>query len=258
MQNYIDGSFENTTSLLTCSMGKHYLVKQHLTGKASQTSSLRQLSLMAAKPLRSGRDRLYWLSRNTTHAPSKSARGSSGASTPLSMRRGIQIHVPFSIAYNGPLMYYHFSGSTFIAASVKTIGHGRGFDPANPNTPRFIRSMQPGAATAVIPDVCHFQDWLVGIYEGAIITTTKPPITANWGYISNLTSPHDGSAIWADIVWVNGAKPTSGFIYRGCKVRRLLFASNNVFAPGTRWSDPGFLKETGPGVSYGFPAGYRD
>jgi hypothetical protein len=49
---------------------------------------------------------------------------------------------------------------------------------------------------------------------------------------------------------------TSGFIYLGCKFRRLLFVSNNVFAPGTTWSDPRFLKETGPGVSYEFPAGY--
>jgi hypothetical protein len=71
-----------------------------------------------------------------------------------------------------------------------------------------------------------------------------------------VSSPSDGSAIWADIVRVNGTKPTSGSIRRGCKVRRLMFAGNNVFAPGTSWSNPGFLKETASWDSYEFPAGY--
>jgi hypothetical protein len=204
---------------------------------------------------------LYWLSRNTTHAPLQiSPRQFRCLNSTIDATGDTYFNVPFSIAYNGPLMYCHFSASTFKRGANQSYWTWPGdSDPANPNTPRIqigVDATWSGNRLIIPRTFAHFQDWLAGIYEGAIIPTTKPPITANWGYISNLTSPGDGSAIWADIVWVNGVKPTSGFIYLGCKYRRLLFVSNNVFAPGTTWSDPGFLKETGPGVSYDFPAGY--
>jgi hypothetical protein len=267
VQNYIDGSFENCSiPLLTCSMGKHYLVKNCTLTVQSEPDKLSETIVFdGCKTARigGGTGFLYWLSRNTIHAPLQiSPRQFRCLNSTIDATGDSNFYVPFSIAYNGPLMYYHFSGSTFKRGVGQNYWTWPGdSDPANPNTPRIqigVNATWNGNRLIIPRTFAHFQDWLVGIYEGAIITTTKPPITANWGYISNLTSPGDGSAIWADIVWVNGAKPTSGFIYRGCKVRRLLFASNNVFAPGTRWSDPGFLKQTGPGVSYGFPAGYTD
>ena len=68
------------------------------------------------------------------------------------------------------------------------------------------------------------------------------------------TSPGDGTALWLwseSTAWVD-----LGSLYRGA-VPPLLFASPNVFAPGTTWSDPGFMKQTTTPfqANYGFPTG---
>jgi hypothetical protein len=82
----------------------------------------------------------------------------------------------------------------------------------------------------------------------------------SWGYVANLTSPGDGdgSAIWADIVWVVGAQPPSGNIYPNGRFSRLNFETSNVLVAPMSWNNPTFMKQTIPaklGSSYGFPTG---
>jgi hypothetical protein len=75
----------------------------------------------------------------------------------------------------------------------------------------------------------------------------------------NLTSPGDGSALWADVVWVAGTRPISGNIYPNGRFRRLNFEADNVFVAPMSWHDPSFMKQTIPpalGPSYGFPAAH--
>ena len=110
----------------------------------------------------------------------------------------------------------------------------------------------------IIPtSFANFEGWLTGVYEGMIINTASTPISANWGYVNVLSAPTDNSALWLDVVWVQGTKPTSGFIWRGGRYRRLLFASNNQLLSGTTWNDPAYMKQTTTPfqVNYGFPAG---
>jgi hypothetical protein len=142
---------------------------------------------------RIGRDRLpNWLSRNTTHAPLQiSPRQFRCLNSTIDATGDSNFNVPFSIAYNGPLMYYHFSGSTFKRGASQNYWTWPGdSDPANPNTPRIhigVNATWSGNRLIIPRTSAHFQDWQVGFYEGAIIKTIKPPITANWRY----QQPHE-------------------------------------------------------------------
>jgi hypothetical protein len=72
-----------------------------------------------------------------------------------------------------------------------------------------------------------------------------------------MSSPGDGTALWLNIVWVMGVKPTTGKLWL-IQFRRLYFAQANTLTTGTSWASPGFTKETAPGceTGWGFPSGY--
>jgi hypothetical protein len=60
----------------------------------------------------------------------------------------------------------------------------------------------------------NFERWLINSGAGAILSTSAGgPFTTNWGYISSVSSPGDGTALWLNVTWVNGTKPTSGTLW---------------------------------------------
>jgi hypothetical protein len=99
-------------------------------------------------------------------------------------------------------------------------------------------------------------------FEGMIVdgngNSGNTPITANCGYVSKVYSPGDGSALWLDVVWLNGSKPISGTIHLH-RWRRLRFNNVTLGKAGgvtTKWQDPGFTNTNAPGhATYGWPAG---
>lgn len=108
----------------------------------------------------------------------------------------------------------------------------------------------------------NFQTWLSWAYAGAIVSTNSSPVnglTTNWGYVQSVTSPGDGTAVWLNIVWVNGTQPTSGSLYL-FRRKRLLFASGNTLNSPATWASPGFLKETTAsfGTNWDYPSGYPE
>lgn len=103
-----------------------------------------------------------------------------------------------------------------------------------------------------------FEGWLTWGKTGAIISTgANPPFSTNWGYVESATSPGDGTALWLNVVWVAGSKPTSGAIYLWRR-RRLTFAEGNIFNAGTTWASPLFFKQVAPGQkdNWDYPQGY--
>jgi hypothetical protein len=202
----------------------------------------------------------YWLSRNVRHGCMQiGPRQFRSIGTTIDATGDTYLDVPISFAYNGPTMYADFEATTI--------------KPFSPNTKLWTWSNPPfspirlgidaswNGNRLIIPALfARFQDWLVAIYEGMIISTTgAAPIILSWGYINNLTGPGDGSAIWADIVWVAGTKPTSGNIYPNGRFRELRISNDSVIVAPGQWNDPGFMKETIPpqfGPSYDFPAAY--
>jgi hypothetical protein len=104
----------------------------------------------------------------------------------------------------------------------------------------------------------NFQPWLIWSTVGSILSLVAGgPFTTNWGYVSGCTSPGDGTALWLNVVWVNGVKPTSGTLWLQRR-RRLYFAGGNTLTAGTKWASPKFAKETATGHETGwdFPSGY--
>jgi hypothetical protein len=163
-----------------------------------------------------------------------------------------------TVSYNGPLGFWEFG-------SAGACQFSRGLD---------TRWMYPGGTDASlvigtdatwngnqlrIPKTfASFQQWLIWTTVGTVLALTNvPPYAVNWGYVSRCTSPGDGSALWLNVVWVNGSKPTSGRLYLR-RARRLFFASGNTLNKGCTWASPKFLKETATGCETGwyFPTGY--
>ncbi len=105
----------------------------------------------------------------------------------------------------------------------------------------------------------HFQDWLINSYKGGIVAINGlGPITANWGYIDSVTSDGAGGALWLNIVWVNGVKPTSGTIdIAAAAGRRLFMESTCSFTGALSYADAKFAKQTATpfGASWDFPSG---
>ena len=161
------------------------------------------------------------------------------------------LNVPFSLAYNGPGLEYEFDNVEFVAdGSQATWTWGNppvSPAPAKWDGDKFIlpRSFGP------------FQDWLVWTYEGLMLmkeggTAAKP---GDYGIITKVHAPGDGSALWLDVEWKVGTKPTSGNLVipaHGC--RKLIWAGNTRISKGN-WQDPSFASQVGTPADRDFPAG---
>ena len=261
MQGFIDMSFENCTiPNLQPTMSKHVLFLNCRSVNSGEPDKIIESCLRWWDDRRVG-----WGHRRSILAQPKRKHGCIQVS-PRQFRSlgstfdaagNTYLSVPFSVAYNGPVMYYHFKKSTF-----KPGPNGKQWTWSNPPYSPIrigIDAKWSGTRLIIPSSFSKFGDWLNALYEGVILTTTgKPPATSNWGYVRNLTSPGDGSALWADIVWVVGTQPTSGNIYPNGRFRRLNFESDNVFVSPMSWEDPKFMKQTIPpalGAIYGFPDG---
>jgi hypothetical protein len=263
MQGFIDMSFENCTiPNLQPTMSKHVLFLNCRSVNSGEPDKIIESIVFdggTTGELGGGTGAQYWLSRNVKHGCIQvSPRQFRSLGSTFDAAANTYLSVPFSVAYNGPVMYYHFKKSTF-----KPGPNGKVWTWSNPPySPIRIGSDARWSGTRLIipSSFAKFGDWLNALYEGVILTTTgKPPPTSNWGYVRNLSSPGDGSALWADIVWVAGAQPTSGNIYPNGRFRRLNFEADNVFVAPMSWLDPSFMKQTIPPAlrpSYGFPAAY--
>ena len=206
----------------------------------------------------------YWLSRGTTHGSlATSPRQMRTINATLDATGDNYTIFPWVASYNGPLMEFDFEATTF--------RHGLGHKEwtateqtatGNPNTPRLVipRNATWSGNRLIIPrSWSGFEDWLTAVYPGFIISTGNVPIAPPWAYVSAVSAPSDGSALWLDTVWT-GTKPTSGTIYRAGRFRRLIMKSNCVFVSPTTFASPGFMSETSAafGTSYAFPAGYPE
>ena len=120
------------------------------------------------------------------------------------------------------------------------------------------------AGTLVFPSSTvggsQFENMLVKVFPGMIVSADngRTPTTANYGYISSISSPGDGTAVWLNVTWVNGTRPASGTLWLH-RWRRLEFTNVRLGTAGgvtTTWRDPGFTNTNAPGHAiYGWPAG---
>jgi hypothetical protein len=266
VQGYIDISFENCTlTKCTPSMCKHVTYDScTLTDVADLDKVMETLYFLncTTRDLAQATGAQYVLVRGGSY-------GSLGIMSPRQLRmlnatsmNGPAYGVNVSLGHNGPCMFYDYQGNTFLKGSAghsaniwtwqaQPYGHGE-------IGPELTWGGSDGLLLVIPRSFGKFDDWLVAVHVGMILTTNgEPPAgSGSWGYISALSSPGDGTAIWAQVVWPGGSKPTSGALYPNGRYRRVNFAGN-TFGPGLQWNDPKFFHQNAPGfTSYSLPVGY--
>jgi hypothetical protein len=163
------------------------------------------------------------------------------------------LNVPFSMSYNGPLWDYEFTNTDFVAA-----GGQKTWTWNNPPQSLPLSSSSWQGNKLIIPrSFGQFENWLTWLYEGAMVMTGSLQAPESYGRVDRLYAPNDGSAIWADVTWISGTKPTSGNLYipqHGC--RKLFWGDNTRISSGG-WQDPGFVSQKGTPADRNFPNGIK-
>jgi hypothetical protein len=164
---------------------------------------------------------------------------------------------PIGWAYFGPIMSAQFEGTTFRINA--TNGDTRVVPAMGPTSLTIGKDASWSGSRLVIPSGSRaFQNWQVWLFEGMIVYTDDA--AANWGVVRTLSSPSDGSAIWADIQWMAGAKPTQGVLDAN-RGHDLAIDANSKLDGRSSWGSGsgGFMRQKAPssfGSSYDFPTGY--
>ena len=163
---------------------------------------------------------------------------------------------PITWAYNGPVLSVELQGTslrinptnsdTRVMPSIKHLELILGRDGSWSGERLIISSNSP-----------MFLDWQVWLFEGMIVYGEF----GSWGIVRRLSSAPDGSAVWADIQWMAGVKPTGGQLQAG-RGHCLTIDGKSKLDGGDAWGATcgGFMRQTLPSDfgagSYDFPTGY--
>lgn len=267
---YADGhiQLDFDTCLITnpqISMSKHVALYNCVTTRGGEPDKMTETILFdgcTTGILGGATGYLYWLSRNSTHGCLQiSPREFRALNSTFDPAGDTFLQIPISFSFNGALWNYDIENCTFKPnINNPTLGWTfTGHPSSDDNMPVVIGTdaTWSGNQLRIPRGFARFENWLTGIYEGSILSVAgNAPVAANWGYVNNVTSPGDGTALWLDVTWVNGSKPLSGNLYPSGRARRLRFLSNTFVAP-MDWSDPQFASEqASPNANWDFPAGY--
>jgi hypothetical protein len=265
LEGVIDASFENCTVphiVPTMSKEVRYLNCTIGGGEPDKLSEMLIFDGCTTATLDAATGFLYWLSRNTSHGCVQiSPHQFRALNTIFDPAGDTFFNWPVTTTFNGPIWYFDIKGCTFkpnvtnLTLNWTPDGHPN----SQSNVPVVIGTDATwfGNQLRIPRSFANFEVWLTTAYAGLILSVAgTAPVSANWGYVSNVTSPGDGTALWLDVVWVNGSKPLSGNIYPIGRFQRLDFANNTFVAP-MAWGDPQFVSErAAPNANWDFPAGY--
>jgi hypothetical protein len=165
----------------------------------------------------------------------------------------------------GPIGSVDFEATTFIADTRHTTGQIMPMRDTTVSSCVLGRDGNWQGNRLVIPLFsAQFVYWLGMAAEGSIIFAGDDVFHySSWGYVRTISSPGNGTALWLNVTWVRGTKPTSGKISVS-RCIEVLIAPNCVRgSAGTYWGADGggFYKQTAPatfGPTYDFPAGYPE
>jgi hypothetical protein len=174
--------------------------------------------------------------------------------TTLDTRGDTYFYVPINWAYNGPILDASFTGVTFAAA---TPAQATWTYSKNPVTPLPLSGSSWQGNKLVIPrNFAGFENWLVWLYEGIMVFTGARVFNpGNYGRVDKIYAPPDGSALWCDVAWIKGTKPTSGSLNLPQNgLRKLTWGAGTKVSPGN-WIEPDFVAMTGTPADRAFPNG---
>jgi hypothetical protein len=164
------------------------------------------------------------------------------------------LNVCYGVAYNGCNLEVEFTGVTFIASSPNQPTWAYGSAPVTPLP--LSGSAWQGNKLIIRRDFGGFENWLVWLYEGAMVFTGASVASpGNYGRVDKLYAPPDGSALWCDVTWIKGTKPTSGNLNLPQKgLRKLTWGAGTAITQGG-WLDPSFICMEGTPADRAFPQG---
>jgi len=168
------------------------------------------------------------------------------------------LYVPIGWAFNGPILGAEFDNVTFKATTAAqptwtysqppTAGSGVGLSLTSANWQK---------NKLIIPrSFAGFEPWLVWLYEGGMVFTGPRVFDPqNYGRVDKIYSPPDGSALWCDVTWISGTKPTSGTLHcQNHGLRKLTWKNGTQVDPGN-WIEPDFICQEGTPGDRPFPQG---
>jgi hypothetical protein len=169
------------------------------------------------------------------------------------------LNVPFSLAYNGPSLEYEFDNTKFIADGTQATWtwNNPPVSPLTLNSNSWIDDGTGQKNRLVVPrSFGPFGDWLVWTYEGLILMKGGETVQnlSNYGIITKISAP-DSSALWLDIAWKKGTKPTSGTVVIPQHGSRKLIWKNGTSITKGSWQDPSFMCQIGTPADRPFPTG---
>ena len=195
VESHIDLSFENCNiSDAQLSMSKNVLLSNCTVtyaepDKLCETLVLDECNFTGILGGATGYQ--YFLMRNcTTRCIQISPRQFRCVNSKLDATGDTKFSVPFSAAYNGAMWDYGFTGTNFVAAGSQRTWTWPGNGQITPL--RLSASSWNGNRLIIPRSFSAFQDWLVWLYEGAIVMTgTNPVEPGNYGRVDSLYAPAD-------------------------------------------------------------------
>lgn len=182
----------------------------------------------------------YMLTRNSRLYPVQcSARQVRDIGSTVEAHGDSHFGVCWGATYQGPCLEREFNGTKFVA---------------NGNPPQWSWSSDPVDALPlsasswqgnklIIPrSFGRFESWLVWLHEGMMLFTgPKVNDPRSYGRVEKIYAPADGSALWADVTWLKGTKPTSGNLNIPQKgLRHLRWLPGTAITAGN-WADPSYI-----------------
>jgi hypothetical protein len=196
----------------------------------------------------------YLLTRNCSLYPvSVSARQARDIGSTVDAHGDTHMCVPWQSNFIGPCLEREFDGTQFAANGAHPYWSWTS-DPVDP-LPLSSASWQ-GNKLIIRRDFQFFQSWLVWLWEGCMLFTgPKVDNPQSYGRVDKLYAPPDGSALWADVTWIKGTKPTSGNLNIPQKgLRKVTWLPGTEITAGS-WADPSYICMEGTPGDRPFPEG---
>lgn len=151
---------------------------------------------------------------------------------------------PVTFAYHGPVLSAAFESTTF---RINPSNSDRRIMPAmqRPSVVIGDEAEWRGDVLVIPRSSPVFLDWQVSLFEGMVVYSDAHP--DNWGVVSRLGSPGDGSALWATIDWKKAQRPLSGKLSAG-RGLDLWIDDGSRLAGTARWNEAsgGFMRQRLP------------
>lgn len=252
---YFVPSMDKHVNLKDCTVMEVAPVSATRHGEATELDKLCEMVVLDGCTLTGyvsgGTGLCYLLTRNCKLLPvSNSSRQVRDIGSTVDARGDQHFAVCWQSTYQGPCLEREFNGTQFAADGL---WHWQS-DPVDP-LPLSGSSWQ-GNKLIIPRSFSRFESWLVWLYEG-IMLFTGPRVNdpQSYGRVDKVYAPVDGSALWADVTWISGPKPTSGNLNIPQKgLRHLRWLPETAITAG-KWGDPSYICQEGTPGDRAFPDG---